>query len=322
MLASIGSGSPSVPNPTITPRPAGSRPAPQVNSSNASPQKPSRPSPSVQAGVKRKAENGGERAEGQQKVVKTDLRLSKPPVNKPVNLQSAGVASPASTTPKRGYLAALEKAKAAQAAKPSASVFKHKPVERLAKKDRLALKAEAAGRKKTGAGQNAKPALGSKNARDGAKADTPAKEKSKQSDTGYKGTMRPSAAAPVYKGTMRPSPATNNVSKSRPHGLDKSRYEDRSRSSSVTAKGKVKGRMAGYASYSEVDLQDEEDEEDEDDGSDMSSDMEAGMDDMYEEEQQSLRAARKEDEEALREENELKARKEARKNAALAATRR
>ena len=243
--------------------------------------------------------------------------------SKPTSSNATGSSAPGSAAPKKGYLATLEKAKAAQAAKSSVGVIKHKPVERLAKKDRLALKAEAAGRKKSGIGQDAKPALGGTVGRNGNKAEDASKGKPKVPNSGYKGTMRPSAAAPAYKGTMRPTAATT-VSKARSSGSDKSRYDDRSRSSSVAARPKEKVRMAGYASYSEADSRGDEDEEDEEDdyASDVSSDMEAGMADVDEEEELSMRVARKEDEEALRLENELKARKEARKKAALAASKR
>ena len=113
------------------------------------------------------------------------------------------------------------------------------------------------------------------------------KPKRAPTDLGYKGTMRPSANTSTYTGTMRPSGST-------------------SRSSSQPAsKPKDKVRYAGYASYSE----NSDDDMHSDDWDDDLSDMEAGISDVEEEEMSSLRAAKKEDEEALRQENELKRKK-------------
>ncbi|KAL9085733.1 MAG: hypothetical protein Q9165_007482 [Trypethelium subeluteriae] len=334
-LASIGSGSPSVPAQNSATRPRVPRPSAQADSNATTTPKPVAASTTTQLGVKRKAENGND--DVQRKAAKTDLSslgdrntakprpaanvnslssripsfqgIAKPTTPKPADSSAAGPPAAASTAPKSRYLATLEKAKAAQAAKSSVGIIKHKPIERLQKKDRLALKAEASGRKKP---HDAKSTPSNKDARNGFKSEDASKVKLKPADSAYKGTMRPSAAAPTaYKGTMRPSASTTSLAKGHSSASDKSR-------------SKEKGRMAGYASYSEADSFDEEDdeelEEEEEEGgygSDMSSDMEAGMDDVFDEEQMSLRVARKEDDEALKEENELKARKEARKKAAL-----
>ena len=240
---------------------------------------------------------------------------SKPPgANAP-----SSATSTIQTAPKKGYLATLERAKAAQAAKNAVGVIKHKPIERVAKKDRLALKAEAVSRKKSVSTHQPSPSD-----RDNKGDDT--KSKPKSTESGYKGTMRPSAPTTTgYKGTMRPS-LTTNPSRSNTN-LTSTRYNsDRSRSSSLAAgRPKEKTRLAGYASYSEADSPDEEDEGEEEEngyGSEGSSDMEAGMDEMDYEEQTSLRAARREDEEALIEEQEAKKRKEARKKAAMGVGRR
>ncbi|KAG9613782.1 hypothetical protein KCV04_g16713, partial [Aureobasidium melanogenum] len=66
-----------------------------------------------------------------------------------------------------------------------------------------------------------------------------------------------------------------------------------------------------YASYSDEE-EEEEDDELEDDY-ESGSDMEAGVDEMYEEEEASARIARREDALALAEENELKRQKLERK---------
>lgn len=132
-----------------------------------------------------------------------------------------------------------------------------------------------------------------------AKATEPVKEKKKAVDLGYQGTMRPAPKEPAYQGTM------NKGSAARRPGLDRGGSHDRSRSGSLGAKPTGKGRYSYY--------EDEEEEEEEGYGTEGSSDMEAGIFDVDQEEQRSLRVARKEDEQALREEEELKRRKADRK---------
>ncbi|KAI9663693.1 MAG: hypothetical protein M1821_007183 [Bathelium mastoideum] len=372
MLASISSGSPSVPNQTPSTRPAGSRPAAQSTTDQTPTSQFSRTNSVVQAGVKRKAENGNGSAQGQPKAARTDSNApgdknmirprpviaaglssfgssssqgtAKPASPKPSTTTLTSSTTSTSAAPKKGYLATLERAKAAQAAKSSVGVIKHKPIERLAKKDRLALKAEAVSRKKPGPGpgQNGRSAppsdrdarlsaKSSSNNEDGVGAKS--KQGKPQDPGGYKGTMRPSnTTTTAYRGTMRPSASTPSLAKPRGPGLD------RSRSSSLAARSKDKTRKGGYASYSDGDSVDEDendfidDDEDEDArdwggggdgyGSEASSDMEAGLDEMDTEEQASLRAARREDEVAAREEADARARKAARKKSATGAGRR
>ncbi|KAI9710679.1 MAG: hypothetical protein M1820_002512 [Bogoriella megaspora] len=350
VLSSIGNGATSSPglSATAPARPAVSR---QKSLGNLNSETSRKPSESAATSLKRSADGDGEQAK---KVPRTDRasipdRTAARPIDtgksttttttsttqykgtarpsnaKPLNSKPTGSTSisskpstpgttppptsASSAAPKRGYLATLEKAKAAQAAKVAAGVgtIKHKPVERVGKKDRLALKAEAHGRKKPGSVSDSKPSSAIRNGQNGLRSDDPSARKSKAPDLGYKGTMRPSTTSTtaVYKGTMRPSAPSSSLSTSR--------------KPTATSKPQSKGRMAGYASYSEDDLREDEYDDEDDYGSDASSDMEAGMDDVYAEEQSSLRAARKEDEEALREENSLKRQKEERKKAALAA---
>lgn len=187
-----------------------------------------------------------------------------------------------SAAPKTGYLATLERAKAAQEAAKQAGQIKHKAVEKLTKKDRQKMLAEAAASQK-GKGTAARGPGGTKvRSKSADPVDSkagPAKKERKPVDLGYKGTMRAGPAPLAYSGTMRPSGSA--VSRKPQPGSSKDRYR--------------------YASYSdeEDDMEDEEDYESE-------SDMEAGMDDVDREEEEALRAARREDAEALREENELK----------------
>lgn len=193
----------------------------------------------------------------------------------------------------------LQKAKEKDATKPVAPPIKHEPTKILSRKERLALKAEASagakGKKPVGT------ALPSRTL--DPKAD-PSKDRRKAVDVGYQGTARP-AKKPVevgYKGTARPAnaPATS------------------SRNGTPALKQKpnpAKGRYDGYADWDDLDAMDD----DEDDyASDASSDMEGGVWDVEEEEQMALKVAKKEDAEALAEENRLKREKEERKKKLLA----
>jgi len=120
------------------------------------------------------------------------------------------------------------------------------------------------------------------------------KDRPSAPESGYKGTARPPPQQSSYKGTSglasrKPPPSAGD--------RHRSRKEDR------------------YLDTDEEDI-DEEDEYPEDDAggySDASSDMEAGVFDVDEEENRALRAAKQEDEEELRRENLLKREKEERK---------
>ncbi|KAK6005078.1 hypothetical protein QM012_007857 [Aureobasidium pullulans] len=214
-----------------------------------------------------------------------------------VSTTSSTVSAPA----KGGYLAVLEAAKQNAEAAKLAGQIKHKPVEKLTKKDRQRLVEEAR------AAQKGKPL--SKDAKAGlkargksaeplvdAKSGIPAKDKRKPVEVAYKGTMRSNApAAPAYRGTMGgPGGAAARKPLPNPSASSRSGY----------------GAGRRYASYSD----EEEDEDDElEDDYESGSDMEAGVDEMYEEEEASARIARREDALALAEENELKRQKLERK---------
>lgn len=188
----------------------------------------------------------------------------------------------------------MARAKAAQEAARSVGAIKHKPVEKMSKKEKLAHEAEAKAKQATGApprttqkGQAKVPE--SKNF----KPSEP--EKKKSADLGYQGTMRPSPREPTYQGTMNKGSTLKSRSGS----------YDRSRSASLGARPPPKR----YTYYEE----DDDMEEEEDYDSEGSSDMEAGVFDVDREEQQALRIARREDELALKEEEELKRKKLERK---------
>ena len=213
----------------------------------------------------------------------------------------AGTA-PTNAAPKKGYLATLERAKAAQEAAKQMGQIKHVKVEKLSRRERERLQAEAAAAAAAEASRKGKApigraAQGSERSRDGlpvvGKAGTVPKER-KPVEVGYKGTMRPVSSQPAYRGTMSTGKASSAGG----------RYGG----------GRPKDRGTDYARWSDLDDEDEGDEEEEDDyDSQGSSDMEAGMDEIDEEELTSTKVGRKEDEAALREENELKRQKLERK---------
>nr|POF26331.1 hypothetical protein CFP56_22480 [Quercus suber] len=196
------------------------------------------------------------------------------------------------TAPKpKGFLSLLEQAKAAQEAAKAANAggIKHKPVEKLTKRERARMMEEQKAR-----ANSAKKASDSTpvdcRGTDVAKAGLPSKKTAEP--LSYQGTMKKRGAAPLaYKGTM-----------------------GRESSGLPTAKAKQKGmgqdKYGGYASWSDLSDAEDEDEEDEFDSDD---DMEAGFEDVGMEEEMALRAARKEDQEAQREEDRLRAEKAARK---------
>ena len=229
-------------------------------------------------------------------------RKATPPASKPVT-KPASAATPSTTaapaSKPKGYLALLQKAKEKDLTKPAAPPVIVAPKGFIpTKKERLALKAEAnaAKGKKAGVISTAKTAE--------VKGDA-AKVQRKPADVGYQGTARPAkTAAPIgYKGTARPQSTT----------------APSSRGGTPAAKPKPKpekGRYDGYADWS--DLDEMEDDGEEEYASDGSSDMEGGMWDVEEEEQLALKAAKKEDAEALAEEMRLKREKEEKKRKLLA----
>jgi hypothetical protein len=205
------------------------------------------------------------------------------------------------TTKKGGYAAMLQRAAQTQQAKPAVPPVKHEVTKILTKKEREALRAEqmaiAKGKKPAApAGRT----TGIKNEIN--------KEKKKPVDLGYQGTARP-AKKPIeigYKGTARPT-STPAGPAGRPSGPGRAKPKS------------GQGRYTGYAAWSDDDGMEEEGEEEEEDyDSAASSDMEADAWDMENEEELALKAAKKEDALALKEENEAKRLKEERKKKLMA----
>lgn len=217
--------------------------------------------------------------------------------------------SPAPTTnangappAKRGFASIMAKAQAAQEAAKAAgpSGIKHKPVEKLSRRERARLleehKAQLKAGGKAGKGPVAAGAIGDRSRSGTPNAPAP---KKKAVELSYKGTMKKPATErePLnYKGTMRK--------------VDPAAVREKEKKKRLTD-----DKYSGYVSWS--DLDDAEDDEQDDYESDASSDMEGGFDDVEREEMSALRAAKKEDLEALEEEEKLKREKEARKKKLL-----
>jgi protein SPT2 len=211
--------------------------------------------------------------------------------------------------PKKGsYAEILARANAAQAAVAKVGVIKHKSVEGgLRKKARLSQRRESKDIPK----QSAKTKVQIEKlplSRKGGEREKLVKDRAGEST--YKGTSRVKPEMPAYKGTARPNNPSPTKSASR-----RCENSDRNRSRSTSLNPKP-GRYR-YAS-------EEDDEGEEDYESDVSSDMEAAPFELEEEEHISLKTAKREDEEALREEMRLKKQKDEKKKmlAALAAKRR
>ncbi|KAL1867604.1 hypothetical protein Plec18167_008604 [Paecilomyces lecythidis] len=212
--------------------------------------------------------------------------------------------APAATTskppPKGSFADLMMKAKAAQEKAPvKVGMFKHQPVpkEKLSKSERKKRAMEAlAKEKEMKAGKKPGVAAGlSAGAKAGIRPgeETAAKRRGPD-EIEYKGTARPTQTT-TYKGTagLPPRRASND-----PRGRSASRH----------------GKPARRDEYLGTDEEDEGDYDDYDDYySDESSDMEAGLMDVEEEEAAALRAARKEDEEDIRAEMAAKREKLERK---------
>ena len=192
----------------------------------------------------------------------------------------------------------MAKAQAAQEAAKAAgpSTIKHKPVDKLSRRERARMLEEQKAQGKAVAKGGKAAAVGPQG--DSSRSGTPLApgQKKKAPELSYKGTMKKPTTVEreplTYKGTMRrPDPAAARE-KEKQKRLKDDKY-------------------SGYVSWS--DLDDAEDDEPVDYESDVSSDMEGGFDDMEREEMSALRAAKKEDQEALEEEDRLKREKLERK---------
>jgi len=184
----------------------------------------------------------------------------------------------------------MERAKAAQEAAESAgpSGIKHKAAEKVSKRDRLKAAEEAKARQRDQQQRSRPPGAP---ARFATSATAPVKGSITKKDA-TKWTPQPLA----YRGTMRPAAPGERKD--------------------ARQKGQAQDKYGGYASWSDLDDAEDEDEEDGYD-SDGSSDMEAGFDDVIREDSLAMRAAKREDDEAAKEEERLRKEKLERKRKLL-----
>ncbi|KAL4927637.1 uncharacterized protein BDV17DRAFT_266134 [Aspergillus undulatus] len=329
VLSSIETGKP---NPIPTSSPA---PSPAISSSSNPKPEARRPVPAarpvpidrkngVSTGVKRKAD------EPLARIQKPGLQIpARPAPTKPGNTRSP--LDPRSTTtsrvtkpstgsnaatvrktppapskppPKGSYAELMAKAKAAQQNAPTqVGMFKHQsvPKEKLSKMERKKRLMEAQAKEKDG--KQLKKAGASSSVSTSARlGNTKALHKRDTEEPTYKGTARPPPPPPqpAYRGTAN-LPSRNG---------------DRRQ-----LKANKRSRMDEYLGTDEEDEGDYAD--DYDDYYSESSDMEAGLDDVEEEEAKALAAARREDEEDIRAEAAAKqAKMERRKKLATLASRR
>jgi protein SPT2 len=228
---------------------------------------------------------------------------------KPIPPPSTPAAPPPATGPlkKGSYAEIMARAKAAQGVKPNVGTIKHKPTEKLSRRERLALlDVTKKGKSKSVPVRDKRPENRTKageRSRTGSsepissKPGEQPKEKRKPLDLGYKGTMRPVSAEPQYKGTM-------NLA--RPNQPRKSFAKDARRGGN--SYGSRDQKEPRYASYSEDEVEEEDDY-----ASDASSNMEAGAFEVDREEELALRAAKMEDAKAASEEAEHRRKKDERK---------
>lgn len=210
---------------------------------------------------------------------RTSSSLQKP-VQKAISTPAPPSTANGPPPQKRGFASIMEKAKAAQeAAKASGpSGIKHKPVEKMTKRERLRMAEEAKAQQK--AAKSGK-VVHADRSRSGTPVVGKAGSPRKGQDTAFQGTMKKRAEPLAYRGTMKAAGLVTAKDKEKKKGMAQDKY-------------------GGYASWS--DLSDAEEEEEEGYDSEGLSDMEGGFDDVEEEEMMALRAARKEDQEAIAEE--------------------
>lgn len=234
---------------------------------------------------------------------------------------------PPKAPPKKGSFAEImARGKVAQATLGQVGKIQHKKIEKLpSKREREEMKAQKSSNIQKNIGPNGKFRAAGKEIIRGARTASGPKEgsgklgkkagelvpekkvkKSALATTGYAGTARPKPGS--AKG---PSKSTASTSSSR-YDRGPDRYRDDRRGNS--------GPRYAYVSEEEEEEEDEEDERD----YDSESDMEAAAFEVDEEEELAARIARKEDAEALAEENRLKREKEEKRRrlAAMAKSRR
>ncbi|KAF1730364.1 hypothetical protein CRV24_009825 [Beauveria bassiana] len=275
-----------------------------------------------------------------------------PPASSSSSANAAAAAAPAKAAPKKGSFAEiLARGKAAQASMGQVGKIQHKKVEnppRRSKEDAAAsgpLTAAARGKKPVAApgyGGTSRPSQrpagsgisngGSSGARRPGAGSSSSLSRQRPPTSSSGSARKPAAAVEPekkikkaatattgYAGTARPKLGTSD---------SKKRHHDVPRGGALLSAPKVRPRGGSkYDDEFDEDMDDfiDYDEEEEDEGgeprygyaSDASSDMEAGMDDIYDEEDRAARIARLEDVREEKLEKRLKAAKEERRRRAL-----
>jgi SPT2 chromatin protein len=228
---------------------------------------------------------------------KQDFSAPKPKkIAEPPTTTKTAPAPPPVAPVKGSYQDLMNRAKARQETKLAQDRrIVNKPIEVRKKEDRKKMLAQARSKSKSAptsrSGSREPLSKLGKKAVAGVSA---VREKPKPQPTEYKGTARPTSV-PSYKGTANLQSSKSAAQKSSSKGrADSSRYDQYDRN-----------RGRSYDDDEEEDFESEEGYE--------SSDMEAGILDLDEEEENALRQARREDAAAMKEEAELKRQKLLRK---------
>jgi len=213
--------------------------------------------------------------------------------------------------PKKGsYAEIMARGKAAQTTLGQVGKIQHKKIEKLpSRREREAMRAQKGKTIQKGLAPNSKfhrtsqPSLNE--GKNGVK-----QSNGKITSEPEKKVKKAATATTGYAGTARPKPGGQNASRSGPSGSsrnERDRYQ----------KDRLGSRYDRYLSEDEAD-EDMEDDLEQDYESDVSSDMEAAVFEVDEEEELAARIARREDAEALAEENKLKKEKEEKKRKLMA----
>ncbi|OAA71317.1 Chromatin SPT2 [Cordyceps fumosorosea ARSEF 2679] len=307
---------------------------------------PSRPNPTSRPTSDRAPSSGGPRYAGTAASRPAVSMTSKPARPAPSTSSSVAVAAAAKIAPKKGSFAEiLARGKAAQASMGQVGKIQHKKVENPPKRSKEELQEAAAaaqasrGKKPAAAsayGGTSRPSqrpVGSDGARrpgaSSSSSTTAARQRPPASGSAVRRRGAAAAAAEPERKVKKAATATTGyagTARPKPGGDVKTRH-DAPRGGALLSGPKVR-RAREYDDEFDEDMDDfiDYDEEDDQDGgeprgfnyaSDGSSDMEAGMDDIYSEEDRAARIARQEDIREEKLEKELKAAKEERRRRAL-----
>jgi len=212
--------------------------------------------------------------------------------------------------PKKGSFAEImARGKAAQTTLGQVGKIQHKKIEKLpSRREREEMKGKMGKNIRNGLAPNSKfQKIGQhpiRDGRNGTRETGKVGSQGKAAPEPEKKIKKAALATTGYAGTARPKPGAKAPSRPVASSSSRDRYRSERR-----------GASYGYASEEE---EEEDEEEEQDYESDVSSDMEAAAFEVDEEEELAARIARKEDAEALAEENRLKREKAEKKRRLMA----